>query len=96
VFLLWVVGCCGWIGTWLWHYGAHCRLARMGGGRALSCNWQVAGDGAPTVMGETEPLMLMVREIIIKIQIPLCALVVGLVVYWAVLQSRARVKSPPV
>jgi hypothetical protein len=42
-------------------------------------------------MGETEPVLMMLREIVLHVQIPLCALVVGLVAYWVVLRSQARV-----
>ncbi len=91
VFWVWTAGFCCWVGYWLWHYASACRFVALKtgpfDGHALACSWRV-GD---SVMGETEPVLMMLREIVLDMQIPLCALVVGLVAYWVVLRSQARV-----
>jgi hypothetical protein len=78
-------GC--WIAYWAWHYGANCKLHEMAGIRAISCHWARSVDGAWTVVGQTVPLMPMVRDIAITTFAPPGgALLAGLLVYWVIVR----------
>jgi hypothetical protein len=95
LFTVWLLFSGGWIAYWAWHYGANCALQDMAGLRAITCHWSQSVDGAWTVVGQTVPMMPMVRDIAITtLAPPAAALLAGLLVYWAIVTIERRSQRP--
>jgi hypothetical protein len=81
---IWIAGSLCWVGYWIWHDIATCRLLRLHGFWAVACRSEVTQPGGTVIMERTAPALPVLWHMLAQaVVLPLGLLVAGVVIRWA-------------